>query len=126
MKVGDVFVWETDKAIGHDSRKKLQVFICSGDWLEDNTFLFISSTDYGGDFRISAARYEKFLTYDSFIACGSIVAYTDDELMACAPKFVGRLLLEDLRSLHDAVAASEVLEGRHILRVCAALRKVLD
>jgi hypothetical protein len=121
MNVGDIFVWDTNKAKGHDSRKKMHVFICVGDWSEDNTFLFISSIDYEGDFPISASDYE-FLTHDSFVACHSQVTYSDEYLAKCSPALVGRLLPKDIGALHDTVAASEKMEGQHILRICAALR----
>jgi len=122
MKVGDVYLFETDKALGFDSRKKYHVFICAGDWLVDHTFLFLSKADYGGDFAITRETY-PFLTLDvSFISCGSIVTYSDDELVASAPRRVGRLTQADVRALHDAIAASQTMEGRHILRLCKALR----
>jgi hypothetical protein len=121
MNVGDVFVWETTKAKGHDSRPKLHVFICPGDWEIDNVFLFISSINYEGDFLLKASDY-TFLRYDSYVACHSIVAYSDDDLTQCAPTPLGRLLLKDVSALHAAIAASQIMEVRHIHRICAALR----
>lgn len=121
MNVGDIFVWETDRAIGYDSRRKFQIFVCPGDWWRDNTFLFINSKGYHGDCAIQQAVY-SFLSYDSFVSCGSVVCYSDDELKAASPRFVGRLFAGDIRAIHAAILASERMEKRHIKRVCNALR----
>lgn len=124
MNVGDVLVWNTDKAIGYDSRRKMHIFICSGNWLEENIFLFISSVNYGEDYPILRSNY-GFLTYDSFISCGGIAAYLDDEIRSSSPTFLGRLSHGDLKGLHDAIAKSRTMERRHIPIICAALRSVL-
>ena len=125
MNVGDVLVWSTNKAIGYKSRRKMHIFIHSGDWLEENIFLFISSVDYGGDYPIMATRY-KFLTHDSFVSCGRLTTYSDDEISASSPILQGRLLLDDLTGLHDAIAKSKTMERRHIPTICAAIRSALD
>jgi hypothetical protein len=122
MNVGQVYAWETTKAKGYDYRKKMHIFICEADWEVENVFLFISSINYEGDFLIPAAAY-KFLSYDSYVACHSIVTYSDDELSQFAPVLVGYLLPRDIKALHRKVSASEVLEGRHIRRICTALQK---
>ena len=121
MNVGDIFVWETDRAIGYVSRTKYHIFVCEADWRSDNTFLFINSKDYGRDFCIRRAVY-SFLSYDSFVSCGSVVSYSDDELNSISPTPIGRLSIDDIRALHDAIAASEKMEARQIKRICNALR----
>jgi hypothetical protein len=122
MKLGEIYVWDTDKAVGHDSRKKYHVFICPADWREGHTFLFISKADYGGDFAISNDDY-KFLPIPvSYVSCTSIVCYTDQELADCKSQLVGQLLVEHMKALFNAVQGSEIMEQRNILRVCNALR----
>jgi hypothetical protein len=122
MQLGAIYVWDTNKALGHDSRKKYHVFICPGDWREGHTFLFISKSDYGGDFAITNLEY-KFLPLPvSFISCTSIVCYTDQELADCKSKLVGQLSAAHLQALFNAVQGSEIMEQRHILRVCNALK----
>ena len=121
MNVGDIFVWETDRAIGYVSRTKYHIFVCEADWRFDNTFLFINSKDYGRDFSVRRAVY-SFLSYDSFVSCGSVVSYSDDELNSISPTPIGRLSIDDIRALHDAIAASEKMEARQIKRICNALR----
>ena len=122
MNTGDIYVWATRKAKGHDERTKYHVFICESDWRDGNIFLFISSINYGGDFEI--AGYDFLPNDASFVSCTAIVDYSDDELENdYQPELVGRLRDEDLSNLFDAVAASELLEGRHIRRVCQTLAK---
>ena len=41
MQLGEVYLWETEKAQGHEKRKKYHVFICPKGDDDDNTFLFI-------------------------------------------------------------------------------------
>ena len=57
MKVGEIYYWVTDKAVGYSTRPKYHVFICEADWEEENTFLFISKTNYNGDYAISNINY---------------------------------------------------------------------
>jgi len=68
MNLGEIFVWETEKALGFAIRKKYHVFICSGDWQADNTFLFISKSDYGGDYPISNKDYPFLPLVTSYIS----------------------------------------------------------
>ena len=124
MKIGEIYEWQTNKAKGYDSRKKMQVFICAGDWRDGNTFLFISSERREGDLLI-LAKYYNFLRYDSYISCGSIVTYDDGELAAAQPKLLGRLLPADLRALYQAMSQSEVMVERHKLKICGALKLVV-
>lgn len=57
MKLGEIYVWETEKAKGHDSRRKYHVFICEADSLGENTFLFISRNDFFDDYEIAKRDY---------------------------------------------------------------------
>lgn len=82
MKVGEIFKWTTTKAIGHKLRPKYHLFIKCGDWREYNVFLFISSSDYGGDYKITNPPYTCLPNSYSYVSCGSIITYTDTELAA--------------------------------------------
>jgi hypothetical protein len=117
MQIGEIYVWETDKASGHWLRKKWQVFICAGNWQDDNTFLFVNSGTYGGDFAISNTDYPFFPLATCYIGCNGTVSYTDAELAAAQPRFEGRLKPEHFAPLHDAIWASDTLEQWKILRV---------
>lgn len=125
MKLGEVFVWETDKAIGHDLRKKLHIYICQEDGFNGHTFLFISSTYYDGDFEIKKSDYDEFLDHDSFVSLGRIIVYSTSELKAFSPKPVGKIRTDHLQQLFHAVQGSPTMEGRDIKRVCNALKVVL-
>jgi hypothetical protein len=122
MKVGEVLVWETDKAAGHSLRKKFHIYICAADAFDGHTFLFISSINYEGDFAIKKADY-AFLDHDSFISLGRIVCYTDEELKAYKISSIGQIKPDHLRSLFNAVQGSSTMEGRDIKRVCNVLKQ---
>lgn len=125
MKLGEIYYWTTDKALGHDKRPKYHVFICPEDGMDGNTFLFISKSDYGGDYKILKIDY-SFLTFEcSFISCGSIVCYTDEELKGYTIKAVGQLSRDHLIGLRSSILNSDTMEQRHILRVGNALNSVV-
>ena len=124
MKLGEVLSWETDQALGHESRKKLHIFICEEDGFDGHTFLFISSSDYGGDFKLSKSDY-GFLSYDSFVSIGRIVCYTSEQLETYKIKSVGQMKNKHLQKLFHAVQGSETMEGKEIKRVCNALKSTL-
>jgi hypothetical protein len=124
MKLGEVFIWETDQALGHQTRNKFHIFICEEDAADGHTFLFISSTDYGSDFQILQTDY-GFLTHDSFISIGRIVCYTEIQLAAFKKKSVGQISKEHLQQLFNVVQGSETMEVKDIKRVCNALKVVM-
>jgi hypothetical protein len=121
MKVGEVFVWETDKALGHTLRTKFHIFICPEDADDGHTFLFISSTDYKGDFPIKKSDY-PFLEKDSFISLGRTVCYTSSEMKGYTTKSVGQIKDSHLKELFHATQGSPTMEGREIKRVCNILK----
>lgn len=121
MKVGEIFKWTTTKAIGHKLRQKYHLFIKCGDWCEDNIFLFISSSDYGGDYKITNPPYICLQNSESYISCGSIITYTDTELAALNLQSIGSLAHEHLRELLHSVANSNLMERGHKRLVCEAL-----
>jgi hypothetical protein len=124
MKLGEVLLWETDQALGHSSRSKLHIFICEEDGFDGHTFLFISSADYGGDFKVSKSDY-NFLSYDSFVSIGRIVCYTTEQLATYKIESVGQMKKEHLQQLFHAVQGSETMEGKDIKRVCNVLKNTL-
>jgi hypothetical protein len=124
MKLGEVYVWETDKASGYAWRDKMHVFICDADGPNDDTFLFISSNDWCADYPLSASNY-PFLNHDSFIACSVTVTYSEHELQDCKPKLLGQLSQADLQGLYKAIAASETMEQRDVVRLCNVLKVVV-
>jgi hypothetical protein len=65
MQLGEIYLWETQKAEGHEKRKKYHVFICPLDAGGDHTFLYINIVDWFKDYKITQANY-NFLAYDSF------------------------------------------------------------
>lgn len=122
MKLGEIYLWETSKAAGYQSRPKYHVYICEADWREGHTFLFVSKADYGGDFAIKNNDYPFLPLAVSYISCGSVVCYTDDEISAVKPKLKGQLSAAHIRALFNSVAASETMESWQIKRVCNALK----
>jgi hypothetical protein len=124
MQLGEIYVWETEKAQGHAKRKKYHVFICHQDADGDHTFLYINTVDWYKDYKITKSNY-SFLTYDSFIGCSAIVTYTDAELATAKPQLVGRLANDDMKGLRNAIIAAETMVQRDENRVCKALAAIL-
>lgn len=102
----------------------MHLFICEPDGLHDNTFLFISSNDYWKDYLLKRADY-PFLRHDSFVSCSYTVTYSDQELADCKPVLLGRLSQTHLQELYKAIADSETMEGRDIVRLCQVLKVIL-
>jgi hypothetical protein len=90
MKTGEIFLWTTGKAKGHNSRDKYHIFICVGDWAEANTFLFISSLNYFADFKIDKIDWPQMPKEESFISPNPVF-YTDAELASFTIKRAGYL-----------------------------------
>jgi hypothetical protein len=122
MNVGEIYFWKTDKAYGYDSRSKYHIYICAGDWREENTFLFISKSNYGNDLPLSKEHYDFFPLEISYISCSGIVCYSDEELAKANPELKGQLRETDMRALFNAIAGSESMEAAHIKRICEALK----
>jgi hypothetical protein len=123
MRLGEVYLWETDRAQGRDTRRKYHVFI--GDDVDGNkVFLFINTADWYNDYKITQANY-SFLTYDSFVGCSAAVTYTAAEITAASPNLVGELGKADLKGLRDAIIAAETMEQRDASFVCGSLAAAL-
>ena len=127
MAVGDVFLFVTTHAKGHDKREKLHIFLGTTDHFRapaEYAFLFISSANYDQCFPISFADYGEFLKYDSFISCGNLVFYSADELKEISPKKVGSISHAHLGKLREHLADHEVMVGWQITVVCEAIDKL--
>lgn len=121
MKLGDVFYWETQKAVGHDSRSKFHVYICAADNWDDHTFLLINKSPWGDELKITKADY-PFLSYDSYIGCNGVVTYTDAELAKFDKKPVGTISKNHLKALFNILADPEAMEVMQAKRLCGALK----
>ena len=124
MNIGDIYEWVTDQAIGHEARRKMHVFICTGNWQADGyVFLFINKSDFGGGLRIEKTDGFEFLTLDySFIGLSSIVTYTEEQLRSYQGlRKLGTVPPEHLKRLYAAVRDSETMEAWQIDLVCKAL-----
>jgi hypothetical protein len=125
MRTGEIYKWETDKATGYDRRDKYHIYICESDWTAENTFLFVSSTNNGGDYEVRNHPYTCFPKPFSFVSTSSIVEYTDNELAGLNLSPLHCLSDQHLRELHDAIRDSFVMERRQITRLCNAIRASL-
>jgi hypothetical protein len=91
MVVGEIYLWDTNKAKGHDSRDKYHLYVAESQWDDGHAFLFINKTDYGGDFALSKTDYPFFPLATSYISLSGIIPYSDVELTAVTPELKGRL-----------------------------------
>lgn len=112
------------KAIGYESRNKYHVYICEENWQFPNTFLFISKANYSNDFLICKADYPFLPLPQSFIGCEQPVMYTDDELAQLAQRPIGNLIAPHYDELANHLLGCDVMEKRHIDRICKALRSL--
>jgi hypothetical protein len=122
MNVGEIHVWDSTQAIGYAIRRKYHVYICEAGWrAEGHAFLFISSINYGSDYKLHKSDY-PFLARDSFISCSAIVTYPEAELNAARPVLVGAMSRLHLSELYLAIADSETMPGWQIKMCCDALK----
>src|SRR5208337_1413779 len=122
MKLGDIYYFETDKALGYDTRPKYHVYISIGDWrIDGHAFLFINKSDYGNDYKIFKVDYKFFDLEYSFIGCGNVVTYDESELKAMNPELKGRLSTEHILQLYKCVQDSERMTGHEIKLVCNSI-----
>lgn len=122
MKTGDVFYWETGRAIGHEVRKKYHVYICDGDWRhQGKIFLFINKSNAHQGYLITNPPYNFLTLQESYISCTGIVAYSDSEMGLLSRTRVGSILKAHLLELRNVIAGSDVMEKHAINLVCNAL-----
>jgi hypothetical protein len=128
MKLGEVFRFSSDQAVGHAARRKIHIFLTKTDHHRapaENVFLFISSGDYGGCFPIRKADYGNILDHDSFVSCGNLVFYTDEYLSAKAGETVGQIARSHLKSLHGHLVDHDTMPFWQIQIACGALAAAL-
>ena len=126
MNVGDILVWVTARAKGHDQRRKYHLYIGDAGWREDgHAFLFINSANYGGDYKIVRGNYTFLSREVSFIGCNGLVVYPEDELRGYQIVKCGELQSQDAHGLHDALAESETMEAWQISLCCDAIRPLI-
>lgn len=122
MKLGDIYVWTTDQAIGYAQRRKYHMYVGDAGWRQSgHAFLFISKADYGGDYLITKNDYPFFPLEQSYVSCGNIVVYADADLDNFNPEYCGRLSKAHMIELRDVVSVSEVMEQWQINLVCNCL-----
>ncbi len=122
MQLGDILYFETNKALGHESRPKYHVYISLGDWrLDGHVFLFINKSDYGSDYKILKVDYSFFELDYSFVGCGGVITYSAHELQSMSPQFKGRLSTEHIKQLYKCVQDSDRMTGHEIRFVCNSI-----
>ncbi len=121
MKLGDIFYWVTEKAVGHDSRPKYHIFICEADGWDDHTFLVINKATWGNELKITKAEY-PFLDYDSYVGCNGVFCYSDAELAPLDKKPKGQLTKAHLQALFNILADPHAMERKQANRLCNALK----
>jgi len=125
MNLGEIYLWETDRAQGYVKRNKYHIFVCQDD--DGNyVFMYINSADYYKDYKILRANY-TFLSYDSFIGCNAVETYAPITfaMLNPPPQLKGQLTVADMKSLRDAIIAAETMTQQDANRVCKALSVVL-
>lgn len=123
MKLGEVFIWETQQVKGFEKRKKRHIYVYSEGGM--HVFLFINSAEYWCDHKILKANYDDFLDYDSYVGGNGVAAYSNDYIKALNLQPVGQITPEDLKKIRDAIIKAETMEQREAVKVCAALAAAL-
>ncbi|MCX7313463.1 MAG: hypothetical protein NTV56_17450 [Alphaproteobacteria bacterium] len=122
MLVGEIHIWSTDKAKGHDSRNKYHLYIGECAWEDGHAFLFINSGKYGSDFELLKLDYLFFPLEKNYISLTGIIPYSDRELESMAPVLKGRLTNQHMKDLFNAVADCKTMPNREVLLVGNALK----
>ena len=126
MKIGEIYVWDSDQALGHAIRRKFHVYIGEAGWRADgHALLFISSANYGADYKICAADY-PFLARDSFVSCSAIVTYSENQLTVAKPQLVAALTAPHLAELFAAIRDSSTMVGWQINLCCDFLKRFVS
>jgi hypothetical protein len=121
MQVGEIYYWDTNKAIGYDSRFKYHMYVGASD--DGHAFLFINKVDYGGDdYPLAKADYGFFALDTSYVSLTGVISYTDNELTAAQPELKGRLSAADLQGLFNSVAGCKTMTRSEVLLVGNALK----
>lgn len=123
MQLGDVYYWESDQAIGYETRSKYHVYVGEGNWIyQGHIFLFINKSNaHGGSYRITKPPYD-FLKYpESYISCNGVVPYDDGVVSSKIGDLKGRLLAPHILELKDHILRSDEMDGHAIRLVCAGI-----
>ncbi len=122
MKIGDVFFWESDQAIGYDLRNKYHVYITEGDWrTQGEIFLFVNKSNASLGYRITNPPYFFMTKFPvGYISCTGVIPVPTETAAKFGPP-CGKILDTHLRELRDFVAASDVMSEYDIQLVCKAI-----
>lgn len=123
MKLGEVYIWETEQVTGFEKRKKRHIYVYSEGGM--HVFLFINTADYYKDHKLAQANYAAFLDYDSFVGGNSVVAYSEASFKKLNLQPVGQISAQDLKAVRDAIIEAETMERREAAKVCAVLAAAL-
>lgn len=124
MNVGEIYYFISTQAAGHNLRPKYHIYIGELGWrLDGQAFLFINRNNFDNDYPLKKSDYGFFTEDVSFVS--GLVSYSASELAAANPAKKGALSKQHLKELHDAIAASNTLEGYLINLVCNALRAAI-
>lgn len=124
MNCGDIFRWVTDKAIGHATRPKIQIFIDEMGWQQEGfLFLMINTRQYGADYPLIAAQYPGILDYDSFVSCSGGPIYDSVAITRLRLRPIGRLTKADCVGLRNAIIATGAMEQWMEAACCDELAK---
>ncbi|MAM63871.1 hypothetical protein [Maritimibacter sp. UBA3975] len=117
-KLGEIFRFETQQAVGRATRTKYHLAIDLG----QGAFLFINSDPFEGAMRITRADWPEMPKEESFVSCTAVIRYTRADLQGVPIQQAGRLTDDCLRRLEDHVSKSWVLTIQEIEMVCQAFR----
>jgi hypothetical protein len=125
MNVGEIYYFISTQAAGHNLRPKYHIYLGELGWrLDGQAFLFINKNNFDNDYPLKKSDYDFFPLEVSFVS--GVVSYSASELAAANPVKKGVLSKKHLQGLHDAIAASNTMEGYAINLVCKALRAALQ
>ncbi len=114
---GDIFKFQSNKAMGHDARDKFHVAI----ELSEGALLFINSDPFEGAMRIDRADWPEMPNTESYISCSAAIRYTKEDLKGVAIQPAGRLSDDCLTRLEAHVASSMTLPQNDIKLIRKAL-----
>jgi hypothetical protein len=125
MNLGEIYLWVTNQAIGYESRRKYHIYLCDAGWRVDgHAFLFISKTNYGGDYPIKSSDYRFLPLETSYVSCNNIITYSESELQKLDQQPLGVLSKKHMVELFNFIAGSDTMEQWQIDLACKALKAV--
>jgi hypothetical protein len=99
--------------------------LCEDGWRNRGfAFLFVNkSNSYGNGYELRRLDYDFFPLAFSYVSCGGLVFYSQEELDDFEPEYVGRLSDAHLGELCRFIEDSETMPGREIQLACEALHR---